>query len=69
VIKKIHEIHPSAKIIILSAYAKHQIEPLLGTVNIFSIIEKPFRSEQIKAIAKKALDSQKLKEGDGNETG
>ncbi len=48
---------PDAKIIILSALTKQQIEPKLGNLNIFSIIEKPFRSEQIKTIVKEALSS------------
>ncbi len=48
---------PDAKIIILSALTKQQIEPKLGNLSIFSIIEKPFRSEQIKTIVKEALGS------------
>jgi DNA-binding NtrC family response regulator len=46
---------PDARIIILSALTKQQIEPKLGNLSIFSIIEKPFRSEQIKTIVKEAL--------------
>jgi DNA-binding NtrC family response regulator len=48
---------PEAKIIIISALTRQQIEPKLGNLNIFSIIEKPFRSEQIKTIVKEALGS------------
>ncbi len=48
---------PDAKIIILSALTKQQIEPKLGNLSVFSIIEKPFRSEQIKTIVKEALGS------------
>lgn len=54
-LNKIKEIQPQTKIIILSALSKDQIGPQLGNLNIFSIIEKPFKSEQIKSIAKEAL--------------
>lgn len=55
---KISKIQPSAQIVILSAYSKHQIEPILQTLNIFSIIEKPFQTKQIREIAKEALGLQ-----------
>ncbi|MFB0566923.1 MAG: response regulator [Candidatus Aminicenantaceae bacterium] len=55
-IKKIHEIQPPARIIILSAYPKEHIESLLSGKNIFSIIEKPFQAEKIKDIARDALN-------------
>lgn len=66
-LRKIRKIQPSTKIVTLSTYPKHQIEPTLDPLNIFSIVEKPFQAEQIKAIAKKAIDLQKLKEGGGNQ--
>jgi DNA-binding NtrC family response regulator len=56
-LKKARTFQPDAKIIILSALTKQQIEPKLGNLSIFSIIEKPFRSEQIRTIVKKALGS------------
>lgn len=55
-LREMRELQTVAKIIILSAYSRSQIEPFLGTLNIFSIIEKPFNTEQIKALAKEALD-------------
>ncbi len=55
-LKKTKEIQPQTKIIILSALSKDQIEPQLGNLNIFLIIEKPFKSEHIKSVAKEALD-------------
>ncbi len=59
---------PDAKIIILSALTKQQIEPKLGNLSIFSIIEKPFRSEQIKTIVKEALGSTNHENEGGNRT-
>ena len=56
-LRKARTFQPDAKIIILSALTKSQIEPKLGNLSIFSIIEKPFRSEQIKTIVKEALGS------------
>lgn len=55
-LKEVNKIQPSTKIVILSAHPKHQIEPQLSTLNIFSVVEKPFNAEQIKALAKEALD-------------
>ena len=56
-LNKIKGFQPETKIIILSALTRNQIEPKLGSLRIFSIIEKPFHSEQMKAIAKEALNS------------
>ncbi len=56
-LRKARTFQPDAKIIILSALTKQQIEPKLGNLSIFSIIEKPFRSEQIKTIVIEALGS------------
>lgn len=56
-LRKARTFQPDAKIIILSALTKPQIEPKLGNLSIFSIIEKPFRSEQIKTIVIEALGS------------
>ncbi len=55
ILNKVKKSHPLSKIIILSALSKNEIEPLLGSLNIFSIIEKPFQAEQIKAIVQDAL--------------
>ncbi len=59
---------PDAKIIILSALTKQQIEPKIGNLSIFSIIEKPFRSEHIKTIVKEALGSTNHENESGNRT-
>ncbi len=56
-LRKARAFQPKAKIIIVSALTKQQIEPKLGNLCIFSIIEKPFRSEQIKTSVKEALGS------------
>lgn len=42
--------------IVLSALAKNEIELLLDNLNIFSIIEKPFKSKQVLSSTKEALD-------------
>lgn len=55
-LKEVNKIQPSTKIVILSAHPKHQVEPQLSTLNIFSVVEKPFNAERIKALAKEALD-------------
>jgi len=69
-LKEINKLQPNAKIVILSAYAKNQIEPFLGTLNVFSIVEKPFQGEQIKSLAKEAFNLLKsTKQGGGNHTG
>jgi len=44
-----------AKIIVLTALAKEQAEQTLGDFKTFLILEKPFVSENIKAVAQKAL--------------
>lgn len=58
---KVKKIQPSTIIIILTSYTRHQVESLVGNLNIFSIIEKPFRVEHISAVAKKVLDLQNSK--------
>lgn len=55
-LKRIRILQPETKIIVLSALAKNEIELLLDNLNIFSIIEKPFKSEQILSSAQEALD-------------
>ncbi len=62
-LEKVKESQPEAEIVVLSALTKNQIELQLGELSIFSIIEKPFRSEQIKSVAKKALDSYNFNKG------
>jgi DNA-binding NtrC family response regulator len=54
-LRKARTSQPEAKIIIISALTKPQIEPKLGSLSIFSIIEKPFKSEQIRSVVKEAL--------------
>ncbi|MFC2169577.1 response regulator [Acidobacteriota bacterium] len=57
VLKKIKSIQPKANIIILSALSRPQIEPQLSDLSIFAIVEKPFNAEQIRAIARDALNN------------
>jgi DNA-binding NtrC family response regulator len=54
-LRKMTSFQPEAKIIILSALTRQQMESQLENLRIFSIIEKPFRSDQIKSIVKEAL--------------
>lgn len=54
-LKKIRTFQPKTKIIVLSAFTRNQIEAELDNLNIFSIIEKPFKSEQIRTSAREAL--------------
>ncbi len=56
-LRKARALQPEAIIIIISALTKQQIEPKLGSLSIFSIIEKPFKSEQIRSVVKEALGS------------
>lgn len=54
-LREMKKLQTMAKIIILSAYSRSQIETSLAALNIFSIVEKPFNAEQIKMLAKEAL--------------
>ncbi len=65
-LRKARAFQPEAKIIIISALTKQQIEPKLGSLSIFSIIEKPFKSEQIRALVKNALVSTDYENESGN---
>jgi DNA-binding NtrC family response regulator len=56
-LKKIKKFRPEVITIILSARPKLQIKPEFGDLQVFAIIEKPFKSEQLLSIAKEALDS------------
>lgn len=56
-LKKIKALQPGTQMIILSAHTRKKVESLLGSFPINSIVEKPFQSDQIRAIAKKALDT------------
>ena len=67
-LKKARAFQPEAKFIIISALTKQQIEPKLGSLSIFSIIEKPFKSEQIRTIVKEALGSTNHQNESGNRT-
>lgn len=62
----IGKLQPSTQVIILSALSKTEIEPSLGNLNIFSIIEKPFKGEQIRSIAKEVLNLTNYDKGGGN---
>ncbi len=54
-IKKIIHCQPNAKIIIISALSRQKIESQLEGLDIHTILEKPFQSEQILSIAKEAI--------------
>jgi DNA-binding NtrC family response regulator len=56
-LKKIRNVQPGAKMIVLSAHSRNKVESLLEDFPVGSIVEKPFRGEEIKAIAKRVLDS------------
>ncbi len=55
-IRKMASFQPKAKIIIISALNAGQIKSQFTDKSIYSIIEKPFKGEQIRSIAKKALE-------------
>ena len=55
-LRKIQAIRPGIKVIILSALPRQQIEPHLSGVTYHSILEKPFRSDEIKSTAGEALN-------------
>ena len=67
-LKKARAFQPEAKFIIISALTKQQIEPKLGSLSIFSIIEKPFKSEQIRSVVKKASGPTNHENEGGNRT-
>ena len=46
---------PTAKIIVLSALSSQQIEIQLDGLNIFAVLEKPFKPEDILAIVQRAI--------------
>lgn len=54
-LKELQHLQKGAKIIILSALSRQQIEPQTENLSIFSIIEKPFESQHIRNITKEAL--------------
>jgi len=54
-LKELKTVQSEAKIIILSAHSRNQIEPQVEELSILSIIEKPFQSEQIKGIVRNVL--------------
>lgn len=54
-LKKIKEFQPKVQIIILSALPKQQIESKQEDLPVYSIIEKPFKSEHLLSIAKEVL--------------
>ena len=56
-LKKIKTFKPNTKMIVLSAHSRKKVESLLGDFPVSSIIEKPFRGEQIKAVAEEVLGS------------
>jgi len=62
ILKKIKEFRPEVMTIILSAHPKQKIQPEFADLHVFSIIEKPFQSDQLLSVAKEALDSAPISE-------
>jgi len=56
-IAKMKAQQPEAKIVIISALSSAQIEAQLDSLNVFAVIEKPFKPEDILVIVHKALTS------------
>ncbi len=54
-LKEFKTVQPDAKIIILSAHSRNQVEPQVENLSILSIIEKPFQSEQLKGLVRDVL--------------
>ncbi len=55
-LRKLKNLQPKAEITILSAQTRQQIEQQIAELSISNIIEKPFNSDQIRSMAKAALD-------------
>ena len=55
-LRKLQNFQPKAEIVILSAQTRQHIEQQIAELSISNIIEKPFNSDQIRSIAKAALD-------------
>lgn len=53
--RKVINTYPSTPMIILSSHGQGQLDAVLSNPNIFSVLEKPFRIEQIRDLSKKAL--------------
>ncbi len=60
VLKKLQESHPETQIIILSAQSKKQIESQIAGISVHAIIEKPFDSQQIRALSQ-GIQDKKIK--------
>lgn len=56
VLKKLQESHPETQIIILSAQSQKQIESYITGISVHAIIEKPFDSQQIRALSQGIQD-------------
>ncbi len=60
VLKKLQESHPETQIIILSAQSQKQIESQIAGISVHAIIEKPFDSQQIRALSQ-GIQDKKIK--------
>jgi DNA-binding NtrC family response regulator len=60
-LKKIKDFRPEVKTIILSAHPKLSLQPDFSNLEVSATIEKPFKSDQLLSIAKKALFSAPVK--------
>jgi DNA-binding NtrC family response regulator len=54
-IHKMKSIQPDAKVVIISALSRQKIESRLEGLNIFAIVEKPFQSDDIVSITRRAI--------------
>jgi DNA-binding NtrC family response regulator len=54
-IREIRKNQPDSKIVILSAVLKNRIEQNTKDLDIFSIVEKPFKSNELRSITREAL--------------
>lgn len=60
-ISQITEHQTGARIVILSALTRDQVEAKLDALEVFRIIEKPFSSETIKAVAGEVAEASAVK--------
>ncbi|MCP2521031.1 response regulator [SCandidatus Aminicenantes bacterium Aminicenantia_JdfR_composite] len=55
VLKEIQKVSPKTKVVIITAYGTPQVRSLALKFKAFSFIDKPFKAEQIKTVARSAL--------------
>jgi DNA-binding NtrC family response regulator len=55
-IRKLKSIQPETKVIVISALSRQKIESQMEGLDVFTIVEKPFQSEEILSITRRALE-------------